>query len=86
MIASQVDNPILLVIKKTQEVFNGYGAQEATDMLMSIFISPLMPTYLVCQDEDLWQSFQKRSIEYQKEGLEIWKTNQFPFTSGSKAF
>ncbi|KAJ6617308.1 hypothetical protein B0H10DRAFT_2218648 [Mycena sp. CBHHK59/15] len=36
--------PIFITIKSTQTVFNGYGAQETTDLLLLALIHPQMPT------------------------------------------
>ncbi|KAF5348274.1 hypothetical protein D9756_010448 [Leucocoprinus leucothites] len=38
------NTPIFLEIKDNQLVFNGYGAQETTDMLVEAFLHPLTPT------------------------------------------
>ncbi|PPQ82908.1 hypothetical protein CVT24_007923 [Panaeolus cyanescens] len=58
---------IFISVKDTQTVFNGYGAQETTDMLFSALIMPVMPTYAVCSNEETWARFKKAVFLYQQE-------------------
>ncbi|KAF7798752.1 hypothetical protein EIP86_009977 [Pleurotus ostreatoroseus] len=95
---SQDYEPIFTRIKGNQKVFNGYGAQETTDMLFTACIHPRMPTYLVCKDDALWSSLKSRTFGYQEERIAaLWaskKVNRangskkagYPYVSGSLAF
>lgn len=63
--------PIFVAIKSNQCVFNGYGAQETSDMLFTALIHPCMPVSLVCKDDQLWARLYSRVIGYQKERVEL---------------
>lgn len=65
--------PVFLAVKANQRVFNGYGAQETSDMLFTAIIHPRMPVSLVCKDDDLWDRLYTRIVGYQKERIELLK-------------
>ncbi|KAL0566426.1 fatty acid synthase alpha subunit Lsd1 [Marasmius crinis-equi] len=46
--------PIYGVVKTDPLHFNGLGAQEACDLLIRNFIHPLLPTWVVCSSDELW--------------------------------
>ncbi|PPQ81188.1 hypothetical protein CVT24_009465, partial [Panaeolus cyanescens] len=85
-----LDKSIFLAVKNTQSVFNGYGAQETTDMLFQALIMPVMPTYAVCSYRPTWERFKKAVFEYQEERVRIMeaKTVQTKLTyiSGDDPF
>lgn len=58
------DTPIFLAIKNNQLVFNGYGAQETCDMLVSAAIHPCMPAYLICRSAHLFGILLQAVIQY----------------------
>lgn len=74
---------IFLAVKNTQSAFNGYGAQETCDMLFEAILHPLMPAYLVCQNDTLWKRLCDAVISYQKGRLDLATGNQFPIISKS---
>ncbi|KAK7436536.1 fatty acid synthase alpha subunit Lsd1 [Stygiomarasmius scandens] len=55
--------PIWQVMKDTQDVFNGFGAQEACDALCAAHIHPRMPVTFICKNSVLWNRFQATVIE-----------------------
>lgn len=67
ILTSQSWVPIFQIVKTTQSVFNGYGAQETSDMLFAARIHPRMPCYLVCKDDELWKSFNHQAATYSQE-------------------
>jgi hypothetical protein len=75
-------------VKTTQEVFNGYGAQETSDMLFEALIHPAMSTFDVCRDETVWTRFKAAVFSYQKE--RIWiataSPSKLPYVSGPLPF
>ncbi|KAL0567247.1 fatty acid synthase alpha subunit Lsd1 [Marasmius crinis-equi] len=54
IVAESNSDPIWVVMKHRQDAFNGFGAQETCDTLLTALIHPRMPAYLVCQDSVLW--------------------------------
>ncbi|KAJ7234501.1 hypothetical protein B0H12DRAFT_1142729 [Mycena haematopus] len=71
MIEANVTTPIFFIMKASQDVFNGTGAQEATDQLQLALISPLMPTKQVCCSDIIWARFFKVVIEYEATRLAL---------------
>ncbi|KAJ6595067.1 hypothetical protein DFH09DRAFT_1136116 [Mycena vulgaris] len=63
--------PIFLSIKGTQSVFNGSGAQEATDILLLAMIYPQMPTYYVCREDETWARLERAVIDYDKNRMDL---------------
>ncbi|KAJ7677154.1 hypothetical protein B0H17DRAFT_1139801 [Mycena rosella] len=55
----------------TQTVFNGRGAQEATDLLILALIHPQMPTVYVCRDDITWARFRQAFIDYDKSRTDL---------------
>ncbi|KAJ7680035.1 hypothetical protein B0H17DRAFT_1182162 [Mycena rosella] len=55
----------------TQTVFNGRGAQEATDLLILALIDPQMPTVYVCRDDITWARFRQAFIDYDKSRTDL---------------
>ncbi|KAJ3573914.1 hypothetical protein NP233_g2124 [Leucocoprinus birnbaumii] len=80
--------PIWLEVKSNQRVFNGYGAQEACDMLFLAYIHPLMPSSYICLNDDLWERFLQNVISYQQQRINLVYTNntKLPLISGDKPF
>lgn len=81
-------NPIFNAVKSTQEVFNGYGAQETCDMLVEALIYPSMPTWAVCRDDEVWARFYAAVFSYQKERVRIATAvpSELPYVSGQRPF
>lgn len=84
--AKHDDTPIFLAVKSEQRVFNGYGAQETCDMLFQALISPLMPTYLICQHPALWLRFKTAVLDYPVGRLRILQEEALPYVSGLRPF
>lgn len=82
------DTPIFLSVKNNQKVFNGYGAQETSDMLFEAMIFPGMPTLAVCQDPNVWHRFKTAVFDYQdiRLGLVNSKPIILPYVSGRRPF
>jgi hypothetical protein len=78
--------PIFLQVKDNQRVFNGYGAQEACDMLSTTLIHPIMPSALVCKDEALLFQFRTAVIAYQLNWLKLAVHPKLPLLSGPRPF
>ncbi|KAK6971850.1 hypothetical protein R3P38DRAFT_3140101 [Favolaschia claudopus] len=87
MVDTKDCTPIFLAMKATQTVFNGSGAQEATDQLQEAFISPLMPACQVCQSNSVWQRFKTVVLEYEatREALAL-PSSKLPYVSGPRPF
>ncbi|KAJ7792707.1 hypothetical protein B0H14DRAFT_3562596 [Mycena olivaceomarginata] len=64
MIKTKDMTSIFVKMKSRQDVFNGSGAQEATDQLVRALISPLMPTFYVCDSTAVWARFSREFVEY----------------------
>lgn len=79
-------NPILCQVTSNQRVFNGYGVQEATDMLALARIHPDMPTYYVCKHPDLFARFKRNVVSYQTSRIQLMDTPGFPLISGPFPF
>jgi hypothetical protein len=62
--------PIFVAMKYSQDIFNGFGAQETADVLVSAFIHPMMPVHAICSDNNLWDFFLLRIKAYPKERLQ----------------
>ncbi|KAJ7891589.1 hypothetical protein B0H14DRAFT_2560649 [Mycena olivaceomarginata] len=64
---SQSHGPVYLLepVETLPDVFNGSGAQEATDQLVHTLISPLMPTFYVCDSTAVWACFSREFVEYE---------------------
>ncbi|KAJ7136324.1 hypothetical protein C8R43DRAFT_1132482 [Mycena crocata] len=79
--------PIFLSIKFTQTVFNGSGAQEATDLLLLSLIHPLMPTFYVCTDNAIWHRFRQAFIDYDTERMNLALPSAgLPYVSSLRPF
>ncbi|KAJ7801825.1 hypothetical protein B0H14DRAFT_2614946 [Mycena olivaceomarginata] len=65
MIKTKDMTPIFMKMRSRQDVFNGSGAQEATDQLVHTLISPLMPTFYVCDSTAVWARFSRELVEYE---------------------
>lgn len=61
---SDDDTPIFTLMKADQTVFNGSGAQEATDQLLLALIHPQMPAIHVCSHDELWNRLLRVFIDY----------------------
>ncbi|KAJ7667310.1 hypothetical protein B0H17DRAFT_1184203 [Mycena rosella] len=71
------------VHKDTQTVFNGRGAQEATDLLILALIDPQMPTVYVCRDDITWARFRQAFIDYDKSRTDLGlPRSRLPHVSG----
>jgi len=82
------DTPIFLSVKNNQNYFNGYGAQETSDMLFQALIYPAMPTFAVCQDPQVWERFKTAVFLYQdtRLGLVNSKPIILPYVSSRRPF
>ncbi|KAJ6537257.1 hypothetical protein DFH09DRAFT_1178343 [Mycena vulgaris] len=79
--------PIFLSIKGTQSVFNGSGAQEATDILLLAMIYPQMPTYYVCREDETWARLERAVIDYDKNRMDLaLPSSRLPSVSGPAPF
>jgi hypothetical protein len=74
---------MFLVMKSSQDVFNGAAAQEATDQPQLALISPFVPTCQVCQNDAIWARFHQVFIEYEANRLALaFKDSALPHISG----
>ena len=82
------ETPIFISVKGTQQVFNGYGAQETCDMLVEALLSPCMLTHAICEHEVVWARFRKAVLEYQDIRVAIVNTTPsiLPYISGRRPF
>jgi len=82
------DTPIFSAVKTNQEVFNGYGAQETSDMLFEALIHPAMSTFDICRDETVWARFKAAVFSYQKERIQLATAtpSKLPYVSGPLPF
>ncbi|KAJ6603378.1 hypothetical protein DFH09DRAFT_1124289 [Mycena vulgaris] len=79
--------PIFLSIKGTQSVFNGSGAQEATDLLLLAMIHPQMPTYYVCREDETWARLERAVTDYDKNRIYLaLPSSRLPSVSGPAPF
>jgi hypothetical protein len=78
--------PIFKAVKSDQTVFNGYGSQEACDMLYLAMITPAMPAQLICRSKHLWDRFVEALFRYQRERIQILNRGYLPSVSGEGAF
>lgn len=82
--------PIFLAVKGNQLVFNGYGAQETSDMLFEALILPNTSTYDVCKLDALWARFEAAVFNYQQERYKLihapQKETKLSYISGPKPF
>ncbi|KAJ6556765.1 hypothetical protein DFH09DRAFT_1164444 [Mycena vulgaris] len=79
--------PIFLSIKGTQSVFNGSGAQEATDLLLLAMIYLQMPTYYVCREDETWARLERAVIDYDKNRMDLaLPSSRLPSVSGPAPF
>lgn len=83
MVETRSSSPIFLEVKNNQLVFNGYGAQETSDMLCIAVIHPVMPAYYICKNDNLFAHFQNNVINYQQMRLEWCKSRYLPPVSSS---
>ncbi|MGH7238965.1 MAG: hypothetical protein ACREHG_02750 [Candidatus Saccharimonadales bacterium] len=54
-------------IKLQQDIFNGYGSQESSDLLLYCRIHPRMPVSKICGNDTLFARFSHVVINYQLE-------------------
>ncbi|PPR07981.1 hypothetical protein CVT24_002693 [Panaeolus cyanescens] len=89
-IKKRSEKPIFFSVKETQTVFNGYGAQETTDMLFWALIMPIMPTYAVCATGTTWERFKSAVFEYQQERTRLMDAkcseSKLSYVSGDDPF
>ncbi|KAJ7439172.1 hypothetical protein B0H11DRAFT_2205856 [Mycena galericulata] len=79
--------PIFASVKATQTVFNGFGAQEATDLLCLALIHPVMRSVDVCGHEEVWSRFVSAIIDYDKSRMDLaLPSSSLPFVSGDSPF
>lgn len=78
--------PIFLQVKNNQLVFNGYGAQETSDMLSQAAIHPVMPSFFICQSDSLFTHFKENVIDYQKSRLDLCKHPRITSVSSFSPF
>ena len=71
MLRKHSSTPIVVAVARDPRVFNGYGQQEACDVLFWAMIHPRMPTFLVCNDEALWTRFFHHVTTYQVRHLAL---------------
>ncbi|KAJ7185883.1 hypothetical protein C8R46DRAFT_1289221 [Mycena filopes] len=96
ILEAQDFTPIFQAIKTTQTVFNGSGAQEATDLLLLAFVHPQMPAYYICNDLATWTRFHATVLDYDTERATLSKPkaalptalskpkNPLPYISGPR--
>ncbi|KAJ7710693.1 hypothetical protein B0H17DRAFT_1123812 [Mycena rosella] len=70
----------------TQTVFNGFGAQETTDLLLAALIHPQMPTTYVCRDDHVWGCFRQAVIDYDKHRMDLLLPSRLPYVSSPRPF
>ncbi|KAJ7110761.1 hypothetical protein C8R46DRAFT_1240461 [Mycena filopes] len=88
-IVANTDNltSIYMMMKTQQEVFNGSGAQEATDQLLLAFIHPQMPAFHVCTHDKLWLRFRKSFIDYDASRMALaLSAAKLPYVSSRDPF
>jgi len=68
------DTPIFLEVKDNQRIFNGYGAQEACDMLVHALLHPCVPSYMIYQDPMLFDWFRDALISYHESRNDLVKS------------
>ncbi|KAJ7660424.1 hypothetical protein B0H17DRAFT_1185359 [Mycena rosella] len=78
--------PIFVSVKGTQTIFNGFGAQETTDLLLAALIHPQMPTTYVCRDDHVWGCFRQAVIDYDKHRMDLLLPSRLPYVSGPRPF
>ncbi|KAJ7631609.1 hypothetical protein DFH06DRAFT_1337586 [Mycena polygramma] len=77
--------PIVASMKNHQTVFNGSGAQEATDQLLEALIHPQMPALYVCQHDATFNRLHKVFIEYDASRMQLATSDaHLPFVSGAR--
>lgn len=81
------ETPIFTAVKDTQWAFNGFGAQEATDLCLVASISPLMPAFYVCDNDNLWTEFVEAVIKYHQGRMYLAREgSDLPHVSGACPF
>jgi UDP-2,3-diacylglucosamine pyrophosphatase LpxH len=55
-------------------------------MLFRAMISPIMPTYFVCQNPLLWLRFKTAVVQHQLHCLKLLLEESFPYVSGARPF
>jgi hypothetical protein len=85
-IRSMIDVPIFLEVKDNQHVFNGYGAQEACDMLVLACLHPCMPTFMVCRDSSLFTRLHDALIKYRTDRVRLIESKRLPLLSSERPF
>ncbi|KAJ7181277.1 hypothetical protein C8R46DRAFT_1187422 [Mycena filopes] len=78
---------IFAAIKAAQTAFNGSGAQEATDILLSALIHPQMPASQVCSSDIAWGRLLDAVKRHDKSRIElVLPGSGLPCVSGSAPF
>jgi hypothetical protein len=85
-ISMETDVPIFLEVKDNQRVFNGYGAQEACDMLVGAYLHPCMPTFMVCADSVLFTRLYDALVKYRLNRIKLIKSKTLPLLSSNRPF
>ncbi|KAJ7444404.1 hypothetical protein B0H11DRAFT_1931144 [Mycena galericulata] len=76
---------IFEIMESEQTVFNGTGAQEATDQLAMALIHPQMAAVHVCSDDALWRRFHDTIIKYNKNRTDLaLPGSPLPYVSGPR--
>ncbi|PPQ78998.1 hypothetical protein CVT24_012655 [Panaeolus cyanescens] len=78
--------PIYLVLKDKQQIFNGYGAQEACDFLFKAMLPPHLPCAILCKSDVLWNRFTTHLFNFQSDQLSQLKEAHLPSVSGPSPF
>ncbi|KAJ7736565.1 hypothetical protein DFH07DRAFT_966800 [Mycena maculata] len=78
---------IFSTMKTYQTVFNGSGAQEATDLLFLALIHPQMLAFYICKFDCLWDRFVQANIDYDQSRMDLaLSPAALPYTSGPRPF
>ncbi|KAJ7716845.1 hypothetical protein B0H16DRAFT_1800606 [Mycena metata] len=78
---------IYIIMKTDQSVFNGSGAQEATDQLILALIHPQMPALYVCSHDAVWTRFRQAFIDYDVRRMSLTLPDaKLPYVSGASPF
>jgi hypothetical protein len=73
-------------LQANQCVFNGYGAQEACNMIVLACFYPCMPTFMVCCDPSLFTSLHDALIKYPMDCMWLIKSKRLPLLSSERQF
>ncbi|KAE9384531.1 hypothetical protein BT96DRAFT_1007984 [Gymnopus androsaceus JB14] len=76
------NTPVWQVMKEHQDVYNGFGAQEATDVLFDALIHSRMPISLICRNDTMWTRFSTAVAAHQE--MQVYRVMD-PDHLGAKA-